>query len=86
MSIADVNIRFIGVTTATGKYPMQFLHNYHLIERGDRNSLLHNNIDGILKKLAFVWMDRERRYFIYSCSATILHILLQCPCRGYALS
>ena len=57
MSIVDVNIRFIGVTTATRKYPMQFLHNYQLIERGDRKGLLHNNTDGILKKLAFVWME-----------------------------
>ena len=62
--------RLIGVVkTATKKYPMAYLNNIELTERGDRRSVVAYDKDKKAKLLAFVWVDRERRYFIASTSS-----------------
>jgi Transposase IS4 len=63
-------LRFIGVVkTATKQYPMNYLSTLELQERGDRQGLIMkgDNENPIL--LAFVWMDRDRRYFVASGSS-----------------
>lgn len=56
---------FIGVVkTATKQYPMQYLSSIELQERGDRKGLVVKDEQGTPTLLAYVWMDRDRRYFI----------------------
>jgi Transposase IS4 len=63
-------MRFIGVIkTATRKFPMAYLSGLRLHQRGDRVGILHKDDNGIPDMIAFVWMDRERRYFIASGSS-----------------
>jgi hypothetical protein len=63
-------LRFIGVVkTATKFYPMQYLGSLVLSGRGDRKGLVAANDNGQPYLLAFVWVDRERRYFISSASS-----------------
>ena len=65
-----VNTKFIGVVkTATREFPMAHLSSRELGERGDRYGLLSLDSDNVPAMLAFVWMDRDRRYFISSCSS-----------------
>ena len=58
------------VKTATRKYPMKHFQAIELQKRGDRVGLVRRKKDGEgeCDLLAFTWMDRERRYFIYSGS------------------
>jgi Transposase IS4 len=67
----DMGLRFIGVVkTATRGFPMHFLSNFQLdAGKGDRKGLLHKDPNTGHKYLAYVWVDRERRYFIASCSS-----------------
>jgi hypothetical protein len=64
-------MQFIGVgKTATRNYPMRFLSSVELNHRGDRIGLVSNGQqtrDPTM--LAFVWMDRQMRYFIASASS-----------------
>lgn len=65
-------MRFIGVVkSATRQYPMSFLSQVELNNRGDRKGMVTRGGDtaGDPKLLAFVWMDRQRRYFIATCSS-----------------
>ena len=63
-------LRFIGVVkTATKKYPMQYLTGIELHNRGDRHGLLALDESGMPTLLAYVWMDRDRRYFITNTSS-----------------
>jgi hypothetical protein len=65
-----LRLRFIGVVkTATRRYPMAYLNTYELGTRGDRHALVKKNDIGDIEMLAFVWMDRERRYFIASAGS-----------------
>ena len=48
---------------------MAYLNNIELTERGDRRSVVAYDKDKKAKLLAFVWVDRERRYFIASTSS-----------------
>jgi Transposase IS4 len=59
-------LRYIGVVkTATKKFPMEFLKSRILLGgRGERYGLVANDSDGQPSLLSFVWVDRERRYFI----------------------
>ena len=64
-------LRFIGVDkTATRGFPKTFLTSVELNQRGDFLALAldsDNNLDPTMA--AFVWMDRERRYFIATAGA-----------------
>jgi hypothetical protein len=61
-------MQFVGVVkTATRNYRMRFLSPVKLNHRGDRKGLVSNGLQtGDPTMLAFVWMDRQRRYFIAS--------------------
>jgi Transposase IS4 len=60
-------LRFIGVVkTATKFFPMAYLSQLELQVRGDRQGLITRDSNGCPSLLAFVWMDRDRRYFIAS--------------------
>jgi hypothetical protein len=65
-----IGLWFIGVVkTATRKFPQSFLSALELVNRGDRSGLVAYGPDGVPKMLAFVWMDRNRRYFITNTSS-----------------
>jgi heat shock protein HspQ len=62
-----IGLKFVGVVkTATRKFPMHVLQTRRLHDRGDRYALVHKDDDGRPDMFAFVWLDRERRYFISS--------------------
>jgi Transposase IS4 len=68
--LKSMGLRFIGVgKTATRKFPMQWLSSFELWHRGDQKGLVHCGPDGQSDMMAFVWMDRDRRYFIANCSS-----------------
>ena len=65
-----MDLRFIGVVkTATKKFPMSYLSNLELVQRGDYKGLVARGTDGQPTMLSFVWMDRDRRYFVASASS-----------------
>jgi hypothetical protein len=67
-----IGLRFIGVVkTATRQFPMAYLSSLELVQRGDRHGLTTPGPDGTPKMLAFVWMDRNRRYFIANTSSLL---------------
>ena len=69
LEMRAIGLRFIGVIkTATKQYPQQFLSNIELHNRGDYKGVISEGADGY-KLLAFVWVDRNRRYFISNCSS-----------------
>ncbi len=59
-------LRFIGVVkTATKGFPKSYLTNVELHERGNFHAVASGKTDAMDPYMAaFVWMDRERRYFI----------------------
>ena len=70
LALKEIGLRFIGVVkTATRRFPLTYLSNIELQERGDRSGLIMRGPDGEPSLLAFVWMDRDRRYFIASASS-----------------
>jgi Transposase IS4 len=66
-----LRLRFIGVVkTAIRTFPMAYLNTYKLhAGRGDRHGVCMKNANGSVEMLAFVWMDRERRYFVASAGS-----------------
>ena len=65
-----LGLRFIGVVkTATREYPMTYLSSIELSSRGDMSGLVHKDDDGNVDMMSFVWMDRDRHYFISSASS-----------------
>ena len=66
----QIGLRFIGVIkTATAGYPMAYLGRKELPEgKGDRHGVITVD-DAGCQLLAFVWSDRDRRYFISTCSS-----------------
>ena len=65
-----MGLRFIGVVkTATKKFPMSYLSNLELVQRGDYKGLVARGTDGQPTMLSFVWMDRDQRYFVASASS-----------------
>jgi hypothetical protein len=69
-TLKGMGLRFIGVVkTATRHFPLAYLSNLELENRGDRAGLVHYGPDGNPSLLAFMWMDRNRRYFIASGSS-----------------
>jgi Transposase IS4 len=67
-----MGLRFIGtVKTATKHFPMHWLARVVLPGgKGDHRALLAKDVDTGLSLLAFVWADRDRRYFISTCLST----------------
>ena len=64
-------LRFIGVVkTAVKQFPMSHLANVQLLgSKGDRHGLLSLDKETGTQLCAFVWLDRERRYFIATTSS-----------------
>ena len=65
-----MGLRFIGtVKTATRDFPMHYLQRVHLPGgKGDHKALLAKDAETGTFLMAFVWADRDRRYFISTCS------------------
>lgn len=65
-----MRLKFIGVIkTSTRHYPMQYLSHLTFHNRGDRHGVVSRDPDGNPNMMAFVWVDRERRYFIASAGS-----------------
>ena len=64
-------LRFIGVVkTATKGYPMNLLGNVVLPQgKGDHYGVMAKDEESGKSILAWVWCDRDRRYFVSSCSS-----------------
>jgi Transposase IS4 len=71
LRLKSIGLRFIGVIkTATREYPMRYLASIPLPGgRGSRKGLLSTDEASGTQLLSFVWVDRDRRYFISSCSS-----------------
>jgi hypothetical protein len=67
-----MGLRFIGVLkTATKGYPMHYFQRLELPGgKGDSKALLSYDDSSGCTLLGFVWVDRDRRYFISTCSST----------------
>ena len=68
--LMKIGLRFIGVVkTATKKFPMQYLSSLELLEgRGQYVGVTRKDKDKKDIMMAYVWMDRDRRYFISTAS------------------
>ena len=65
-----MDLYFIGVVkTATKKFPMSYLSNLELVQRGDYKGLVARGTDGQPTMLSFIWMDQDHCYFIASVSS-----------------
>jgi hypothetical protein len=65
-------LKFIGVIKLSHKdYPMDFLSRKTPQRKGDWFGLVNKNDDQVPEYLSYVWLDRDRRYFLQ------LHPLLQ---------
>ena len=65
------NTKFIGVVKQAHRlFPMEYLRGVQLNDRGLVKGVFSpaDNIGTIPSLMAFVWVDRDRRYFISSCS------------------
>ncbi|KAG7344517.1 transposase IS4 [Nitzschia inconspicua] len=70
--LKSMGLRFIGVVkNASSHYPMTWLSSVELSNRGDHKGLVHLDNDGNPDMMSFVWVDRERRYFISNCSSLV---------------
>jgi Transposase IS4 len=69
--LKEIGLRFIGVVkTATREYPMQYLGSIELPGgKGSRKGVLTTDEATGTQLLAFVWVDRDRRYFISTASS-----------------
>ena len=64
-----MGLHFIGVVKmATKKFPMSYLSNFELVQRGDYKGLVARGTDGQPTMLSFVWMDQDHCYFVASVS------------------
>jgi Transposase IS4 len=66
----SIGLRFIGtVKTATKEFPMAYLASRPMEHRqGDMHGVLSKTDCGT-SLLAYCWVDRDRRYFISTCSS-----------------
>jgi hypothetical protein len=70
MALKHIGLRFIGVVkTSSRKFPLAYLSSREMVNRGDRVGVEACGDDGATRLLAFVWMDRDRRYFISTASS-----------------
>jgi Transposase IS4 len=72
LTLYTMGLRFIGtVKTATRGFPMHYFQRCLLPGgKGDHKALLSKDEDTGCSLLAFVWADRDRRYFISTCLST----------------
>jgi len=79
LRLFSIGLRFIGVIkTATTGCPMVCLGRVQLPEgKGDRHGLITVDEDSGCQLLAFVWCDRDRRYFISTCSSLASGTVIQ---------
>jgi hypothetical protein len=69
LELLRLGLGFIGVVkTATRGYPVEYLHGVVAQERGQWKGVVHK-IDGHDTLYAFMWVDRDRRYFITNTSS-----------------
>jgi Transposase IS4 len=70
LRLKSIGLRFIGtVKTATKEFPMAYLAGKQMPHgRGDRHGVL-SKADCGTTLLAYCWIDRDRRYFISTCSS-----------------
>ena len=65
-----VKLGFIGVVkTSSRRFPMKYLSNIEFNDRGETQGVVAKNVNGRATMMAFVWMDRQRRYFIATSSS-----------------
>lgn len=65
VELKRLGFAFVGVVkTATKQFPMAYLQSQELTARGDLRAVVSKDDQGHNCMLAFVWVDRERRYFI----------------------
>jgi len=65
VELKRLGFAFIGVVkTATTEFPMAYFQAQELVGRGDIRAAVSKDERGNNSMLAFVWVDRERRYFI----------------------
>ena len=71
-ALFNMGLRFIGtVKTATRGFPMHFLQRVLLPGgKGDHKALLSKDKETGTFMMAMVWADRDRRYFISTCSSS----------------
>ena len=68
--LARMRFKFIGVfKTATRRYPMEYLGGCVFRNRGERHGVVAKDADNNVNMMAFVCMDRERRYFVASAGS-----------------
>ena len=66
----QIGIHFIGVVkTATKSIPMKYLSSIELAEGRGRRVGVVLKTNGVPTMIAYVWMDRDRRYFISTASS-----------------
>ena len=72
LRLKTMGLRFIGtVKTATRGFPMYYFQRVLLPGgKGDCKALMSTDEDTGTALLAYVWADRDRRYFISTCSST----------------
>jgi hypothetical protein len=67
--MSNLGFCFIGVVkTATRGYPKTYIEALELSNRGDYEGVVTLGENGLPEMMAFVWMDRERWYFIANTS------------------
>ena len=65
VELKRLGFAFIGVVkTATKQFPMAHLQSQELAGRGNLRAVVSKDAEGLNSMVAFVWVDRERRYFI----------------------
>ena len=71
LRLKSIGLRFIGtVKTATREFPMAYLGNKVMAQgRGDCHGVVSQDEASGTNLLAFCWIDRDRRYFISTCSS-----------------
>jgi len=69
--LKTIGLRFIGtVKTATKEFPMAYLSSKIMAAgKGDRHGVLSTDLESGTSLMAFCWVDRDRRYFISTCSS-----------------
>jgi hypothetical protein len=72
INLEENGMGFIGVVkTATKRFPMKYLSKLEFQgpDRGHRSGVVARGPDGVATLMAFIWVDRDRRYFIASASS-----------------
>jgi hypothetical protein len=72
LELKRIGLKFIGVVkTATKQFPLAYLSGLELRARGDRVGVGDHDVDLQPIMMAFVFMDRDRHYFISTTSSLL---------------